>query len=191
MPSVLSNLRSGASPDRHRMPYHSLHRILVTELASTTPLHPGQRGYSRKVSKKLRKVHRLASGKQIGELNHSLADDLLVVFQRSRAEPSRPRPASLSVFSVIVDAGHCECWSVECPSLPIYKWEISGGWGHPNHHYARFPLPHPPGPRSGVIAETSLSIISFGPNVVVGFERVRFFKAKPDVPTRTTSPYFL
>ena len=143
MPSVLSNLRSGASPDRHQMPYHSLHRTLITELASTTSLHPGRRGYSRKVSKKLGKVHRLASGKQIGELNYSLANDLLVVFQRSRAEPSRPRPASLSVFSVIVDAGHCECWGVECPSLPIYKWEISGGLGAPQPSLRTLPFAPP------------------------------------------------
>ena len=57
--------------------------------------------------------------------------------------------------------------------------------------YSQLPLPQPPGPRSGAITETSMSIISFGPDVVFGFKQVQTPKVKPDVPTRTTSPYFL
>ena len=40
--------------------------------------------------------------------------------------------------------------------------------------YIQDPLPQPPGPRSGTIAETSLIIISFGPGI--GFKRIRALK---------------
>jgi len=71
-------------------------------LGEQPPTHQGAAVYSRKVSKHTSKVHRLASGKRFGQLNRPLVDDLRIVFQRSRTESPRPRPAPLGVFGVIV-----------------------------------------------------------------------------------------
>ena len=51
------------------------------------------------------KVDRFASGKSFGELNDSLADDLLVVSECGWVESPHPRPTPPGVFGVIVYGG--------------------------------------------------------------------------------------
>lgn len=138
----------------------------------------------------MRKIHRLSSGECFSELSYSLADGLLVIFQCDTTKPPLPRPAPPSVLSAIVYAGQRNYWGVEFPGEPVYVLKFSRS-SSPYRCYVRIPLPQPSGPRSGAIASTWLSIISFGPSVGFRLKRGRVPIGKTYVPTRTTSPYFL